>query len=76
MCHLDSSFIKIPDGYINFLERQRGLVQWQVVLYHDLCSVGYQVFLHCSASVCQPTGMLSCMVTCSPAKREYSSCLH
>ncbi|XP_063116178.1 zona pellucida sperm-binding protein 4 [Cavia porcellus] len=35
-----------------------------------------QVFLHCSASVCQPTGMLSCMVTCSPAKRRRKSDLY
>ncbi|KAM6177365.1 zona pellucida sperm-binding protein 4 [Erethizon dorsatum] len=32
-----------------------------------------QVFLHCSASVCQPAGMLSCMVTCPPTNRRRKS---
>ncbi|EHA98992.1 Zona pellucida sperm-binding protein 4 [Heterocephalus glaber] len=35
-----------------------------------------QVFLHCSASVCQPAGMPSCMVTCPPANRRRKSDLY
>ncbi|KFO34260.1 zona pellucida sperm-binding protein 4 [Fukomys damarensis] len=35
-----------------------------------------QVFLHCSASVCQPAGMLSCTVTCPPANRKRKSGLY
>ncbi|XP_005405069.1 PREDICTED: zona pellucida sperm-binding protein 4 [Chinchilla lanigera] len=35
-----------------------------------------QVFLHCSASVCQTEGMPSCTVTCPPANRRRKSDLY
>ncbi|KAK2507409.1 hypothetical protein MC885_007628 [Smutsia gigantea] len=43
---------------------------------YDPTSVGSQVYLHCSASVCQPAGTPPCMTTCPLARRRRSSDTH
>ncbi|XP_031215126.1 zona pellucida sperm-binding protein 4 [Mastomys coucha] len=38
--------------------------------------LGGQVYLHCSASVCQPAGMPSCMIICPASRRRRKSELY
>ncbi|XP_034365467.1 zona pellucida sperm-binding protein 4 [Arvicanthis niloticus] len=38
--------------------------------------LGGQVYLHCSASICQPAGMPSCMVICPASRRRRKSELY
>nr|XP_035945142.1 zona pellucida sperm-binding protein 4 isoform X1 [Halichoerus grypus] len=39
-------------------------------------ALGGPVYLHCSASVCQPAGTPSCMITCPVARRRRNSNIH
>ncbi|XP_059251783.1 zona pellucida sperm-binding protein 4 [Mustela nigripes] len=39
-------------------------------------ALGGLVYLHCSASICQPAGTPSCMITCPVARRRRNSNIH
>ncbi|XP_032168635.1 zona pellucida sperm-binding protein 4 isoform X3 [Mustela erminea] len=39
-------------------------------------ALGGSVYLHCSASICQPAGTPSCMITCPAARRRRNSNIH
>ncbi|XP_044092489.1 zona pellucida sperm-binding protein 4 [Neovison vison] len=39
-------------------------------------ALGGSVYLHCSASICQPAGTPSCMITCPVARRRRNSNIH